>query len=369
MEYPYTSYSWKILSDDTAIKHMDKSTFLHHGSGIPKDSTWFFEIPTEAIDEPITVILQEGNTNYDAQIKMDKVLSRYRLFWRADFSELIRQRFPTYHQAFSENQVPTGELPTISFKRTPSNHYIVDFIDPGESTLFTDIGSPAWTEQELEACIDAYFLMLGKELQDETYSKAEVNRQLREMELSSRTSGSVEFRMQNISAVLQEFCHPVIKGYLPRGKVGTEVLEKIKGILFKQGYLNADDYVPTAEPEELEQKVQALRKRGVVGKPVGNDNPKRQTSSSTTYIRDPQVKAWVLENAKGICELCGKEGPFIDKYGNRFLEVHHVASLADGGEDTIVNSVALCPNCHRKCHLSLEAYTVRKELMFRLNKR
>ncbi len=32
------------------------------------------------------------------------------------------------------------------------------------------------------------------------------------------------------------------------------------------------------------------------------------------------------------------------------LEVHHVIRLADGGSDTINNSVALCPNCHRELH-------------------
>jgi len=29
--------------------------------------------------------------------------------------------------------------------------------------------------------------------------------------------------------------------------------------------------------------------------------------------RDPLVKAWILQNTNGICERCGKEGPFIDK--------------------------------------------------------
>ncbi len=32
------------------------------------------------------------------------------------------------------------------------------------------------------------------------------------------------------------------------------------------------------------------------------------------------------------------------------LEVHHVIRPADGGSDTINNSVALCHNCHRELH-------------------
>lgn len=38
------------------------------------------------------------------------------------------------------------------------------------------------------------------------------------------------------------------------------------------------------------------------------------------------------------------------KYG-RHIETHHIEWLARGGKDRIENTVALCPNCHRKMHL------------------
>jgi 5-methylcytosine-specific restriction protein A len=31
--------------------------------------------------------------------------------------------------------------------------------------------------------------------------------------------------------------------------------------------------------------------------------------------------------------------------------MHHVTPLSGGGEDTTGNTVALCPNCHRKMHV------------------
>ena len=40
----------------------------------------------------------------------------------------------------------------------------------------------------------------------------------------------------------------------------------------------------------------------------------------------------------------------LDKNKEPFLEVHHVKSLSDGGEDTLDNVIALCPNCHREKH-------------------
>lgn len=54
--------------------------------------------------------------------------------------------------------------------------------------------------------------------------------------------------------------------------------------------------------------------------------------------------------ANGKCKLCNKDAPFIDKNGIPFLETHHIIWLAHGGLDTIENTVALCPNCHKKIH-------------------
>lgn len=31
-------------------------------------------------------------------------------------------------------------------------------------------------------------------------------------------------------------------------------------------------------------------------------------------------------------------------------EVHHKVPLSAGGDDTVENAIALCPNCHRKAH-------------------
>lgn len=76
-----------------------------------------------------------------------------------------------------------------------------------------------------------------------------------------------------------------------------------------------------------------------------------RTVSATQYQRSP----WVAENArrraKGHCELCGDPAPFKRKDSSPYLETHHIEWLANGGADTVENTVALCPNCHRKMHL------------------
>jgi len=75
---------------------------------------------------------------------------------------------------------------------------------------------------------------------------------------------------------------------------------------------------------------------------------------SKGYKRNADVIAEVLCRASGICELCNEKAPFIRKKDHTpYLEVHHETPLAKGGEDTIENSLALCPNCHRKEHFGV----------------
>ena len=97
--------------------------------------------------------------------------------------------------------------------------------------------------------------------------------------------------------------------------------------------------------DELKQRAQYSRK-GVGARAV----------SSKTYERNVYVSELVKRMAKGICQLCDKPAPFKDKKGAPFLESHHIIWLSEDGEDTVENTTALCPNCHRKMHvLNLDA--------------
>lgn len=45
-----------------------------------------------------------------------------------------------------------------------------------------------------------------------------------------------------------------------------------------------------------------------------------------------------------------------------YLEIHHVKTLATGGADTVDNTVAICPNCHRELHHGNGAPEIRARL-------
>ncbi|PWW40310.1 HNH endonuclease [Idiomarina loihiensis] len=107
--------------------------------------------------------------------------------------------------------------------------------------------------------------------------------------------------------------------------------------------------------DEFEQQVKkalndspAQRKKRLAEAPP---RAKQKQVTATVFVRNPDVVAEALLRADGLCESCGSKAPFLRKSdGSPYLEVHHIKRLADGGEDTLRNVKALCPNCHRESH-------------------
>jgi predicted HNH restriction endonuclease len=90
--------------------------------------------------------------------------------------------------------------------------------------------------------------------------------------------------------------------------------------------------------------------------------PEKIQTVSTGFKRNPDVVAFILLRANGICELCKQTAPFLkasDKSG--YLEVHHWKPLSEGGEDTVLNAAALCPNCHKEAHFGVNKDKIKLE--------
>ncbi|MGY4641382.1 5-methylcytosine-specific restriction protein A [Pseudomonas sp. TE24901] len=164
--------------------------------------------------------------------------------------------------------------------------------------------------------------------------------------------------MQNISTVLDRMGLERIVGYKPAKNVGTGVELRIRQALNAQGIFESDDTAQTADEQTLIRRASKLQKQTFHKVPDGIVQPQKVATVTTSFVRDPKVRAWVLKEAKGICEGCNTNAPF-EVDGQPFLEVHHVKHLAQKGSDRITNAVALCPNCHQRCHRSSdrEAFT------------
>ncbi len=84
---------------------------------------------------------------------------------------------------------------------------------------------------------------------------------------------------------------------------------------------------------------------------VAPAKPSRREVKVIVFERNPDVVAQVLLEANGRCKSCCRRAPFTRrKDGSPYLEVHHRKRLIDGGDDTVENAIALCPNCRRAAH-------------------
>jgi len=108
------------------------------------------------------------------------------------------------------------------------------------------IGKP-WNDDELDAIVADYFSMLRDELSRRPYVKSHHSAFL--MKQIGRTHRSVEFKHQNISAVLEEMGLPWILGYKPKRNYQASIFSAI------DRYLSANEDIAY---QQLPPKVLAV---------------------------------------------------------------------------------------------------------------
>lgn len=108
-----------------------------------------------------------------------------------------------------------------------------------------------------------------------------------------------------------------------------------------------DKELAKAVSKSLKDSDESIKKRLAEAPKI----PAKVQTISYDFIRNPDVIAFVLKRANGKCGLCGFDAPFYKASdGGPYLEVHHWITLSEGGEDTVENAGALCPNCHKQAH-------------------
>lgn len=110
-----------------------------------------------------------------------------------------------------------------------------------------------WSKREVELIVADYFSMLQKELSHVGYNKTQHRQALLPL-LGNRSNGSVEFKHQNISAVLAKMGLPFIKGYKPKaniqGLLEEETARYIRGhqFLLEKHFQEFADEAVAAKP-------------------------------------------------------------------------------------------------------------------------
>ncbi|WP_341897563.1 DUF3883 domain-containing protein [Ferrovibrio terrae] len=155
------------------------------------------------------------------------------------------------------------------------------------------MSSDSWADEENDLIVADYFAMLVDDAGRRSYSKTEHRRALLPR-LNGRSEGSIEFKHQNISAVLKGMGEDWIRGYKPASnyqlsledavdrwlKLNPAWLDRLPVVHPVTGAQEAASIwigpVPTLSnqppPQELEQTLRVARKFDVAGRDERNRN-------------------------------------------------------------------------------------------------
>ena len=94
----------------------------------------------------------------------------------------------------------------------------------------------SWSNLEVKLIVADYFNILVDELAGKVVNKTVHRKALRPL-LKNRSEGSIEFKHQNLSAVLINLGQPYIKGYLPRYNYQKILIEQVLDYLANNTWL------------------------------------------------------------------------------------------------------------------------------------
>ena len=170
------------------------------------------------------------------------------------------------------------------------------------------VGKP-WRDDELDAIIADYFAMLAADLAGRPYIKSRHSAAL--MAQIGRTHRSVEFKHQNISAVLDELGLPWIPGYMPKRN-------------YQNAIFNAIDRYLTHHPEIL----------------VLAPTPQLESTPSSAVFVDPPSPAIAKQPIpEKLRRLVRKFDPVERDHSNRCLcafPIRHVSRISPDSRTSIL---------------------------------
>ena len=136
-----TYYSWEIRSGNVAVKTLDKSSFQHHGTGIPFQIRDYFGINEMERGSKKDITLIYRHIPFKGRVELGplrehrgrEVKEEARLFWNSDLEKIIRKIYPIHFDLFSDDvKLKKDMRPLMRYEkaRNRKDTYYVSFIDP-----------------------------------------------------------------------------------------------------------------------------------------------------------------------------------------------------------------------------------------------
>lgn len=184
--------------------------------------------------------------------------------------------------------------------------------------------SKAWSEKEVQAIVDDYFDMLTQELKGESYKKSDHRKAL--IQTIGRSNGSIEFKHQNISAVLLELGMPYISGYKPAWNYQKKVLPD--AIL---NYLVTNPQLIALFENDVNSEVVIPSVHSILDSMVSPPEPRQDKASEPDQIKQPERPVNYLAREAANASLGAK--------GEEFVVNYERARLIHAGKDSLSDRI------------------------------
>jgi len=407
------AFSWTIESGITAVKKTDRSVFLYRETVIPQKIRDFFSIEDLQPGQKRHIVLWHRNNRYEAFIEKTVHDSpRTRMLWKPDFAAVLREEYPQWLDFFKKSRIESEDTPSLRFtRRQESDHYDVEFEGTPSLVATADFSVPinsgdiidndtlraifkCSSQGGMRRSIRTNSLVLISDHTKSTYEDKWIGKIFHytgmgltgEQSLSFHQNKTlVESKENGVNLYLFEVFeegHYVYIGEVeladgPYRSRQPDSEKTIRDVYIFPLKLKGRNRPPLLKKELLETKEEIIRKKAhklplaeleFQAKYSFKEGGKREVVSEV-YERDQIVSEYAKRKADGICQLCNQPAPFRNLDGEPYLETHHIDWLSKDGKDLIENTVALCPNCHRKMHilnLPADAATLKKKASTRV---
>ena len=373
-DFEYGSHSWNVASDQVALKRMDKSSFLQHGTGIPVDIRPFFKLETMKVGEKKQIVLSHGVIDYIAHFEMlNEKNPRTRLMWRSDFQRLIQEIFPIWTKYFQNNTKHDDSTPDLKIVKTKSEQkYLIFFEDIKKSSDLLEL-MKVYSRQELKnqfSINDAtlkngifkpkdvasiWLFITEEKTPDRTQYHDFFDGQTLQFEgqTKGRTDGLIINHESEGNEILvfyrrkkSEFPNYGFRyfgrfyyySHTPRKMID----EPTRFILYPLDVVQDEDKGDLVNVEPQPQY------------PVIYEG-KEKTRIQTYLERDPRLRKQAIKIHGTTCVACNFNfAEKYGKYGEGYIEIHHLkphsSVKGERAVDPKSDLVPVCSNCHRMIH-------------------
>lgn len=387
-DFEFESFSWTIVSDTLAEKRMDRSSFKHHGTGIPVDIRKFFGIEAMKAGDRRDVTLTYGILNFPAHIEMvNEKNPRTRLLWRKDLQNIIQSKYPIWSKYFDTHKEPSDSAPVLKIRKTSlKDTYRIEFEETKRSSDSLVL-QKVYSREELKEqfkITDASInngIFKPKEYSSiwlfVTEEKTIDRTQYRDyfdgfvLHFEGQTKGITDHLIMNHRQDGNELLVFYRKKKNEFPKFGFKYLGRFNYYPHKLEHIEGQPTHFTLYPEEVTTDDE--KGNLIISEPESDylTEGKEKTRIQTYYERNPKLRAQAIKIHGTKCVVCGFD--FEEKYGQLgagYIEIHHLiphASIKGEREvDPKKDLIPVCSNCHRMIHKPRGTWLKIEELKNRL---